>query len=99
MELFTPLNDFCHAISNDARIGTTHISLFIALLQQWNLNGGNNPILIARDAVMKTAKINSRQTYNQCINDLHQFGYIVYEPSVNGSVPSRVIVNVKNVTT
>lgn len=99
MELFPPLSEFYNTVANDARIGTSHISLYMAFLQCWNLNGGNNPITIERDAVMKAAKISSRQTYNQCINDLHQFGYIIYKPSVNASVQTKVTIqNRKNDT-
>lgn len=81
MELFPPLTRFCQAIQNDARIGTTHISVYVALLQQWNLNGGINPIKIQRASIMKDAKINARYTYNKCINELQTYGYIIYEPS------------------
>ncbi len=90
MELFPPLTGFYQAIAEDARIGTTHISIYIALLQQWNLNGGKNPIPIERTVIMKAAKINARQTYNKCINDLQDFGYITYQPSNGSSMGSRV---------
>jgi hypothetical protein len=75
MELFPPLTTFYQAIEDDVRINTTHISLYMALLQQWNTIGGINPFQIERDAIMKTAKINARYTYNKCINDLQDFGY------------------------
>ncbi|PQV62175.1 hypothetical protein CLV53_101450 [Sediminibacterium magnilacihabitans] len=93
MELFPPLTHFYNAIANDARIGTAHISLYIALFQQWNLNKGENPILIERNHMMKAAKINSRHTYNQCMNNLHEFGYIIYEPAANNVVLSKVKLN------
>lgn len=93
MELFPPLSDFYEAVVQDARIGTTHISLYMALLQQWNLNGGKNPIFVERDNVMRAAKINSRHTYNRCMSNLHEFGYIVYEPALNGVVNSKVNLN------
>lgn len=83
MELFPPLTGFYEAIEEDARIGTTHISLYMALLQQWNMNGGKNPISIERSVIMKTAKINARYTYNKCMNELQDYGFIIYEPSVN----------------
>ena len=89
MELFPPLTEFYKAIEDDLRIGATHISLYMALLQQWNLNGGNNPVLICRPAIMNAAKISSRHTYNKCINSLHEYGYIVYEASVNPLVCSK----------
>ncbi|HNU15496.1 MAG TPA: hypothetical protein PKI55_13655 [Chitinophagaceae bacterium] len=93
MEPFSPLTDFYQAIAQDARIGTTHISLYMALLQQWNLNNRENPISIKRDKIMNAAKINSRHTYNRCMANLHEFGYIIYEPAVNSAVSSKVNLN------
>ncbi len=93
MELFPPLSFFYKAIAEDARIGATHISLYMALLQQWNLNGGQNPVKVSRKSLMKSAKINARHTYNKRMNNLHDYGYIAYQPSANGSVCSSVILN------
>jgi hypothetical protein len=83
MELFTPLSKFYNAIEKDARINTTHISLYMALLQQWNSNGGKKTMKVKRTDLMKLAKINARYTYNKYINDLKEFGYINYSPSSN----------------
>jgi hypothetical protein len=44
MQLFPPLTGFYEAIEDDVRISTTHISLYMALLQQWNLAGGKKPL-------------------------------------------------------
>lgn len=90
MELSIPFSGFFDAIANDARIGTTHISLYMALLKQWSLNIGNNSFSVERDNVMKAAKINSRQTYNRCMSNLHEFGYISYKPAINGARRSKV---------
>ncbi len=95
MELFPPLSGFYQAIADDARIGSTHISIYMALLQQWNINGGNNPVTIERTIIMKAAKINARQTYNKCINELQEYGYIIYEPCSNQFEAS--IIYLKNV--
>lgn len=83
MELFPPMTEFYNAIEDDARIGTTHISLYMALLQQWNKSGGTNPVTIIRVEIMKAAKINARFTYNKCMNNLQEFGYIKYLPTSN----------------
>ena len=53
MEPFEPLTEFYETIADDGRISATHISLYIALLQQWNLNGGKNPVTINRESIMK----------------------------------------------
>jgi len=94
MEPFSPLSDFYEAIENDARIGVTHISLYMALLHEWNLNGGNNPISISRFSIMKSSKINARYTYNRHMNDLHVYGYITYLPSSNQFNSSIVFLKV-----
>jgi hypothetical protein len=83
MDIFPPLTGFYTAVAADTRIGASHISIYMALLQQWNVNGGSNPFTIERNVVMLTAKINSRQTYNRCMNDLKKYGYIIYEPCSN----------------
>ena len=83
MELFPALTKFYEAIAEDPRIGTPHISVYMALLQEWNLHEGRNPVTIVRDSIMKSAKINARYTYNRCMNNLQEFGYITYYPSTN----------------
>jgi replication initiation and membrane attachment protein DnaB len=90
MELFPPLSGFYEAIEGDVRIGATHISLYMALLQQWNLAGGKNPLSIERIVIMQAAKINARYTYNKCMNNLQEFGYITYLPSSNQFTSSTV---------
>lgn len=90
MEIFPPLTTFCNAISNDPRICPAHISIYIALLQEWNINGGKSPFSIERNKIMKTAKINARYTYNKCMNGLQEFGYIIYTPASNTFTYSKV---------
>lgn len=93
MELFPPLTKFYNSIADDARLGASHISLYMALLQQWNLSGGTNPIKVSRNQIMKAAKIQSRDTFNRHINALCEYGYISYQPAVNAYVQSKIIIN------
>ncbi len=83
MELFPPLTGFYTAIDDDARINKTHIGVYMALMQQWNIMGGKNPFPIQRKVIMKRAKISARYTYNKCLNNLQEYGYIKYLPSSN----------------
>lgn len=85
------LTSFFSAIREDNRIGISHISLYMALFQFYNLNKFENPILITRTAVMETAKINGLATYHKCIKDLADFGYIQYQPSYNPAIGSQVV--------
>lgn len=95
MDIFPPLTGFYDAIAADTRIGASHISIYMALLQQWNISGGSNPVKIERALIMKTAKINARQTYNKCINQLQEYGYIIYEPCSNQFEAS--VIHLKNI--
>ncbi len=90
MEQVKELTSFYSAIKGDHRIGTTHISLYMALFQFYNLNRLENPIQITRTAVMEVAKISGLATYHKCMRDLVEFGYIQYEPSYNPAINSQV---------
>ena len=84
------LTNFFSAIKEDPRIGPTHISMYMVLFQFYNLNKFENPIKISRTEVMKSAKINGLATYHKCMRNLVEFGYILYEPSFNPAISSRV---------
>ena len=90
MEQVKELTSFYSAIKSDPRIGTTHISLYMALFQFYNLNRLTNPIAITRTSVMEVAKIRGFATYHKCMKDLVECGYIQYEPSFDPGVSSRV---------
>jgi hypothetical protein len=84
------LTNFFAAIREDNRIGTSHVSLYMALFQYYNLNGFQNPVSIKRAAVMESAKISGLATYHKCLKDLVQYGYIEYNPSYNSAINSQV---------
>ncbi len=71
---------FYETIADDPRITVTHVSLYFALLNEWQIK--HEPVLfeLDRPAIMKAAKINSRTTYDKAMHALHDFGYIQYEP-------------------
>lgn len=83
MNYIKHLTGFFEKIINDHSLNPTHISLYISLFQCWNTNRFQNPISITRDEVMRISKICSRATYHKCIRELHEKGYIKYEPSYN----------------
>lgn len=91
MQEIKELTSFFSAIREDNRIGTTHISLYMALFQLYNLNHFENPIKITRTNLMNSAKINGLATYHKCIKDLAEFGYIEYYPSFHPGIRSRVV--------
>lgn len=84
------LTAFYNAIKDDNRIGATHISLYMALFQLYNVNGFCNPVYITRSLVMGLAKISGLATYHKGMKQLNEYGYIRYEPSFNPVVSSKV---------
>jgi hypothetical protein len=91
MEEVKELTSFFSAIRQDNRIGISHISLYMALFQFYNLNQFQNPVNINRASLMEIAKISGLATYHKCIKDLVEFGYIEYNPSFNPGIGSRVV--------
>ena len=83
------LTDFYETIADDVRIGVSHICLYVALLYEWDLSSLQNPICINRHSLMRHARI-SRKTYNKCMKELQEYGYIKYKPSSNPLERSQV---------
>ncbi len=83
MNYIRHLTGFYERIQQDERLNPTHISLYLALFQFWNLNHFRNPISISRNEMMRLSKISALGTYHKCIKQLQDFGYIEYLPSFN----------------
>src|SRR5690554_3301563 len=77
------LTEAISRFSDDERLNSTHVSLYLALFQFWNLNRFKNPISINRSDAMRVSKVGSKTTYHRCINQLDEWGYIKYFPSNN----------------
>jgi len=76
--------------SKDNRLNPTHISLYIALFQLWNVNRFPEEFYINREEIMKYSKIGSKSTYHRCIKELSHWDYVVYIPSHNPYKGSKV---------
>ena len=76
--------------ASDDRLNPTHVSLYLALFQYWNLARFKNPVSISRDEIMRLSKIGSKVTYHRCIKDLHNWNYLQYDPSHNPFKGSHV---------
>ncbi|WP_300978267.1 transcriptional regulator [Flavobacterium sp.] len=85
------LTGFYNKSNQDPTITPSHISIYLALFQRWNLNRFKNPIIISRTEIMIAAKIKSKATYHKCIKELHQKQYIIYKPSYNPYEGTEVI--------
>lgn len=83
MNYIKHLTGFFDKLVQDDRLNPTHISLYLALFQFWNLQRFKNPISISREEVMRLSKISSKATYHKCMRELHAYRFIDYDPSYN----------------
>lgn len=91
MNYIKHLTGFFDRVVKDRHLNPTHISLYMALFQYWNVNRFQNPISITRDEIMRISKICSKATYHKCMKELNDKSYIKYEPSFNPFKGSMVI--------
>jgi hypothetical protein len=84
------LTAFVDAATEDPRLATTHISLYLSLFRLWMTKGGIDPLPIQRSEVMRVAKISGVATYHRCIRELDAYGYIRYQPSFHPANHTKV---------
>src|ERR1017187_1568752 len=87
--IYDVLSSFLQHAQHDARVSSTHISVYCALFEQWLANDCVNPFAITRRKVMGLSKI-SIATYHKCISELQAFGYILYSPSYHPAKGSSI---------
>lgn len=102
MNYISQLTAAIDRLSEDIELNPSHVSLYLALFYQWNMNRFKNPISISRSDVMKVSKIGSKSTYHKCLKDLHTKGFLIYHPSHNplrGSLIDMTIFGTSTKTT
>jgi hypothetical protein len=62
----------------------------MALFDFWREHQFVNPFTISRARLMQLSKINGNATYQKCIKELDELGYILYRPSHNANKGSEV---------
>ncbi|MFZ4262173.1 hypothetical protein ACFRAE_09020 [Sphingobacterium sp. HJSM2_6] len=80
-------------ITNDGRMGSTHIAIYTAIWMYWMECGKPEVIHVYCRQIMPKAKIRASSTYYGCLGDLHGFGYLQYYPSYNRNKPSCIILS------
>lgn len=83
MNYIKQLNAAFQIIVEDSRLNPTHVSLYMALFQIWNITRFAEVFYINRQEVMQLSKIGSKSTYHRCLTDLNNWKYIEYIPSHN----------------
>jgi hypothetical protein len=82
---------YLQMFEKDSRLNPTHISLYLSLFREWNLNRFSEQFAVSHErTLMKRAKIASNTTYHRCMRDLHEWRYILYVPSQNPHTGSVV---------
>lgn len=99
MNYISQLTAAIDRLSEDIELNPSHVSLYLALFYQWNMNRFKNPISISRSEVMKVSKIGSKSTYHKCLKDLHAKGFLVYHPSHNPLRGSLIDMTIFETTT
>ncbi|MEP1095964.1 MAG: hypothetical protein ABJG78_12685 [Cyclobacteriaceae bacterium] len=90
MNYIRHMNAWYSKVYEDKRMKSTHIALYTALFQFWNLNRFDNPVTVFRSELMRLSKIGSANTYTKCLKELDEWSYIQYLPSHNPMQGSRV---------
>ncbi|MDF4220877.1 MULTISPECIES: hypothetical protein [Maribacter] len=74
----------------DDRLNPTHISLYMALFQEWNSSRFADEFYVNRRDLMLASKIGSKSTYHRCVTDLNAWDYLSYFPSNNPYKGSKI---------
>ena len=90
MNYIKHLNAVFHKIYSDKRLNTTHISLYMALFQFWNINRFPEEFYIDRQEIMQLSKIGSTATYHRCLKQMNTWKYLKYMPSHNPYKGSKI---------
>ncbi len=90
MNYIKHLNAVFQRFLKDSRLNPTHISLYMALFQFWNINRFPEEFFLNRQETMQSSKIGSKATYHRCLKQLDSWKYIKYMPSHNPYKGSKV---------
>ena len=77
------LNNWFDLIIANQEVKPTHITLYFVLFQLWNTSRFADSFSINRHEMINLSKLGSKSTYSRCMNDLHRWGWIKYEPSTS----------------
>jgi len=90
MNYIKHLNAVFREFYGDKKLNATHISLYMALFQFWNINRFPEEFYINRQEIMQLSKIGSKATYHRCLKQMHNWKYLRYKPSHNPYKGSKI---------
>ena len=81
---------FISKAHSDPRLGPAHISMYLAIWYCWREQGRNGPARVTWRDLAPVAKISGLTLIYKSLRELHEYGYIRYEPSHKSGDKSRV---------
>lgn len=90
MNYIKHLNAVFQKFYSDKKLNTTHVSLYMALFQFWNINRFPEEFYIDRQEIMQLSKIGSTATYHGCLKQMNTWKYLKYMPSHNPYKGSKI---------
>lgn len=84
------LSSFIKMATLQTHLLPSHISLYSALLITYQKSGFVNPFRITRTELMKLSSIRSFTTYHKKLEELIDFGVLVYCPSFDPILASQI---------
>tara|TARA_R110002073_G_scaffold327921_3_gene508850 strand:+ start:8263 stop:8910 length:648 start_codon:yes stop_codon:yes gene_type:complete len=90
MNYIKHLNTVFQKFYADKKLNPTHISLYMALFQFWNINRFPKEFYIDRQEIMQLSKIGSKATYHRCLKQMNTWKYLKYMPSHNPYKGSKI---------
>lgn len=79
-------------MSKDKEITSIDISIYNALFLVWNYSNFCETLSISRSEIMELSKVGNANTYTKSLKRLHDKGYIIYIPSHNPLVGSKITI-------
>lgn len=90
MNYISHLTGVFERFKKDHRLNPSHVSMYYALFQYWNVFRFCNQFYVQREEIMQASKIGSLKAYHRCIRELSDWNYILYLPSHNPLKGSQV---------
>ena len=78
-------------LTNDTRISTLHLALYVAILQCREEQGGADTVILPKEIVMRRSRIRGISAYYKGLKELDQYGVLRYWSRKSGGGKSRVI--------
>jgi len=93
MNYILHMQNFYYLLERDKRLKPYHITLYIALFNTWNKCHFTQTFRISRNLLMNSSRIGSKNTFAKTLKELHEYGYIIYQPELHkGHYPKVTVI-------